>query len=209
MDVQGHALVQTGRVTDAEPAVRIFTPADWSAVCDLYEPAARLELKLSGTDPRAFRPMSDEEDLDTFLQLNSALVACLNGRVVGFVAWRDRGDWRRSGYLSWLYVDPAYHRRGIGERLLGMAMDSLGDQAWTLAKQGNDPAIRLYRRHGMPRRARRKPGGTRTPRSGWPCPRVERTTRTLRTAAPDGSQGPGLAGFVTVDRRAGGPRLIR
>ena len=29
------------------------------------------------------------------------------------------------------------------------AMEALGDQAWTLAKQGNDPAIRLYRRHGM------------------------------------------------------------
>jgi ribosomal protein S18 acetylase RimI-like enzyme len=136
-------------VTDAELVVRALSPGDWSAVCDVYEPAARLELTLSGTDPRAFRPLPDEEDLDTFLQLNSALVACSDGQVVGFVAWRDRGEWRESGYLSWLYVDPAHHRRGIGERLLRSAMEALGEQAWTLAKQGNDPAIRLYTRHGM------------------------------------------------------------
>ena len=81
--------------------------------------------------------------------MNSALVACLHDDVVGFVAWRDRGEWRESGYLSWLYVDPAYHRRGIGECLMRRAMEALGDQAWTLAKHGNDPAIRLYKRHGM------------------------------------------------------------
>lgn len=172
--------MHTGRVTDAEPAVRAFTPADWRAICDLYEPAARLELTLTGADPRAFRPMPDEEDLDTFLELNSARVACLGGQVVGFVASRDRGEWRDSGYLSWLYVDPACHRRGIGERLLRRAMEALGDQAWTLAKQGNDPAIRLYERHGMQIVKAR-----RVEALGYPYTEIRLALPTSRKSDPD------------------------
>ena len=43
-------------MTQAEVAIRAFAPDDWDAVCAPYEPAARFELALSGTDPRAFRP---------------------------------------------------------------------------------------------------------------------------------------------------------
>ena len=160
------------RMTGSQPDIRAFIPEDWDAVCEVYASAARHELMVSGTDSRAYRPMPDEEDLDRFLQLNTALVACLDGRVVGFVAWRDRGEWKDSGYLSWLYVDPAYHRRGIGDRLLGRAMEALGDQAWTLAKRGNDPSIRLYEKHGMCVVKSR-------PAESWGYPHVE-----LRMALP-------------------------
>ncbi|MDJ0769742.1 MAG: GNAT family N-acetyltransferase [Ilumatobacter sp.] len=134
---------------DDELAIRGFAPEDWDALCGVYERAARHELRLTGTDPRAFRPLPDEEDLEEFQRLNTAMVGCLDGQVVGFVGWRERGEWRDSGYLSWLYVDPAHHRRGIGDRLLNAAMAALGEQAWTLAKLGNDPAVNLYRRYGM------------------------------------------------------------
>ena len=77
------------------------------------------------------------------------MVACADGRVVGFIAWRDGGEWHDSGYLSWLYIDPPHHRCGIGDRLMAHAMTALGDQAWTLARQGNEPAINLYRKHGL------------------------------------------------------------
>ena len=150
----------------------MFVPDDWDAVCRLYELAARCEMVLSGTDPRAFRPMPEEEDLQQFQRLNTAMVACVDGRVVGFVAWRDRGEWRGSGYLSWLYVDPAYHRRGIGDRLMAEAMVALGDQAWTLTKQGNTPAINLYQKHGM-QIVRSRPSDT------WGYPHTE-----LRLALP-------------------------
>lgn len=129
--------------------IRAFAPTDWGAVCDVYAPAAKLELTLSGTDPRAFRHLHDEEDLDTFRRLNSCRVAVIEGDEVRFVGWRDRGEWVSSGYLSHLYVDPAHVRRGIGEGLLTPAMDALGSEAWTLVRHGNDPAIRLYEKHGM------------------------------------------------------------
>lgn len=136
-------------MTNTEATTHPFAPDDWDALCALHEPAARYELALSGTDPRAFRPMSEEEDLDEFRRVNTAMVACVDDRVVGFVAWRDRGEWRGSGYLSWLCVDPAFHRRGISNRLMAEGMAALGDQAWTLTKLGNIPAISLYEKHGM------------------------------------------------------------
>lgn len=130
-------------------SIRSFASGDWGALCALYEPAARSELALTGVDSRAFRPLPEEEDLETFQRLNSTVVACVGGRVAGFAGWRERGEWRGSGYLSWLYVDPAYHRRGIGDRLLTEAMVALSDQAWTLTKLGNDPAVKLYQKRGM------------------------------------------------------------
>lgn len=129
--------------------IRAFAPEDWDALCETHERAARHELILTGTDPRAFRRLPEEEDLEVFQQLNTAIVADVDEHVVGFAAWRDRDEWRESGYLSWLYVDPAHHRRGIGHQLLSEAMAALGEQAWTLTKSGNDPAVELYRKHGM------------------------------------------------------------
>jgi ribosomal protein S18 acetylase RimI-like enzyme len=159
-------------VTGSEPDIFSFVSQDWPTLCDVYASAVKVELALSGMDRRAFRPMADEEDLGTFLRLNTTLVACIDGRVVGFVAWRDRDEWTNSGYLSWLFVDPAHHRRGIGDRLLSRAMEALGSQAWTLVKQGNDPAIRLYEKHGM-RIVKSRPAET------WGYPHVE-----LRMALP-------------------------
>lgn len=146
----------------------------------MYEPAARRELALSSVDPRAYRPLSEEEDLDVFQRLNTAMVACVNDEVVGFVAWRDRGEWRGSGYLSWLFVDPAFHRRGIGSLLLVEAMAALGDQAWTLAKLGNDPAISLYVKHGM-QIVRSRPVET----WGFPHTEVRLALPTSRRSNPD------------------------
>ena len=129
--------------------IRVFEAADWDAVCQVYEVAAIQEIALSGADAQTFRPLPEEEDIDRFVYLNTALVACIDTSIVGFVAWRDRGEWRGSGYLSWLYVDPEFHRRGIGHQLMTEAMAALGPQTWTLVRLGNDPAISLYREHGM------------------------------------------------------------
>lgn len=167
-------------MTNARATTRVFAPGDWGGLCAAYEPAARLELELSGTDPRAFRPMSEEEDLDEFQRLNTAIVACVDDLVVGFVAWRDSGEWRGSGYLSWLFVDPAFHRRGIGNRLLAEAMAELSDQAWTLTKQGNDPAINLYLKHGM-RIVRSRPADS----WGFPHTEIRLALPTSRKSDPD------------------------
>lgn len=108
------------------------------------------------------------------------MVACLERRVVGFVAWRDRAEWRDSGFPSWLYVDPAHHRYGIGDRLLAEAMVTLGEQAWTLVKLGNEPAIHLYRKHGM-QIVKSAPADT----WGYPHTEVRMAVPTSRRSDPD------------------------
>lgn len=128
-------------MTEKTTTTRAFVPEDWEALCGVYARAA-------GGEP-TFRPMPEEEDHALFQSLNTVRVACVAGQVVGFVAWREQGEWQGSGYLSWLYVDPMFQRRGVGDRLLTEAMTALGDQAWTLTRQGNAPAINLYQKHGM------------------------------------------------------------
>ena len=167
-------------MTDDDLTIRAFAPEDWDALCEMYERAARHELLLTATDPRAFRPLPEEVDLERFQRLNTAMVACVEGQVVGFVGWRERGEWRESGYLSWLYVDPAYHRRGIGDRLLTAAMAALGEQAWTLTKLGNDPAVNLYRKHGM-RIVKSRPADT----WGYPYTELRLALPTSRKFDPD------------------------
>ena len=136
-------------MNDSDLVIRSFVPEDWDAICEVYDRAAKHELLLTGIDPRAFRGLPEVEDLEEFQRLNTALVACVDGELVGFVGWRERREWSESGYLSWLYVDPAHHGRGIGGRMLTEAMAALGEQAWTLVKAGNEPAVDLYRKHGM------------------------------------------------------------
>jgi len=128
-------------MTEKTTTTRAFVPEDWEALCGVYARAARGE--------PTFRPMPEEEDQALFQSLNTVRVACVSEQVVGFVAWRERGEWQGSGYLSWLYVDPAHQRRGIGERLLTEALAALGEQAWTLTEQSNTPALALYQKHGM------------------------------------------------------------
>ena len=133
----------------ADIVVRPLTPDDWDGICKVYESAALLERAESGLDRSPFTPLPEEEPKDTFFRINRAYVACDGPQIVGFVAWRDHDEWEGSGYVSWLYVAPRYHRHGIGTRLLSEAWPHLGAQAWTLAKPGNGPAIALYKTFGM------------------------------------------------------------
>jgi UDP-glucose 4-epimerase len=65
-------------------------------------------------------------------------VATNDDRVVGFVAVRDNE-------ITWLYVDPAYHRQGFGRALLIHAVERCGPVARTETLVGNEPALVLYR----------------------------------------------------------------
>jgi GNAT superfamily N-acetyltransferase len=68
-------------------------------------------------------------------------VAAVAGTVVGFAAANE-------GWLNHLYVDPAWHRRGIGTALLRTACDGREHvQLWVF--QANDSARRFYTRHGF------------------------------------------------------------
>jgi ribosomal protein S18 acetylase RimI-like enzyme len=130
-------------IRNLEVHLRAFVPADWDGLCRVYDSATLQELALAGVDLNAVRPMVEEETYDSFFAKERGIVACVDNQIVGFAAWQD------GGYLSWLYVDPAFQRKGIGTKLLSQAMKSLGPQAWTLTKKGNTPAVILYQKFGM------------------------------------------------------------
>lgn len=121
--------------------IRPYQNNDWPEVCRVHDWARVQELALGGVDPRAFRPMVEVAEADSFF-VSETLVACLDDAVVGFASWDE-------AYLTWLYVDPAFQRQGIGRRLLGEALARIGSEAWTTMIAGNEPALALYRAAGM------------------------------------------------------------
>jgi len=120
--------------------VREYTEDDWAAICRVHDRARPDELAGS-CDPRAFVPLAEDPEADD-IGRSRKWVACVEGRVVGFVG--VDGD-----YLSWLYVDPAYYGQGIGRRLLRLGLNVIGPGAWTIALAGNARALRLYEREGF------------------------------------------------------------
>jgi len=63
------------------------------------------------------------------------------GQTIGFAA-------SRSGWLDHLYVDPAWHGRGVGQRLLTAGKEAQSElDLWTF--QRNAQARRFYERQGF------------------------------------------------------------
>jgi phosphinothricin acetyltransferase len=85
------------------------------------------------------------------------LVAIVDDRVVGAAyagPWNDRAAYRWT-VESTVYVDPAAHRRGIGDALYAELLDRLHRQGFHSAVAvialPNDPSVRLHERHGFGR----------------------------------------------------------
>jgi ribosomal protein S18 acetylase RimI-like enzyme len=125
----------------SEVVIRPYRDSDYAAVCAVHDRARPDELQGS-CDPRAFVPLAeDRKDAESFRRSRKD-VACLGDQVVGFVGTDGT-------YLSWLYVDPAYYRQGIGRRLLRLGLERIGPQAWTVALAANVRARRLYESEGF------------------------------------------------------------
>lgn len=121
--------------------IRKYEDNDWFAVCSIHDKARPIELKGS-CDENAFVPLAeDESDLENFT-VSHKFVACINGKVVGFVGIKDRE-------VTWLYVDPSEFGRGIGRRLLQYGLANIRDKATTYVLEGNEHACKLYKSEGF------------------------------------------------------------
>jgi ribosomal protein S18 acetylase RimI-like enzyme len=151
--------------------LREYAHPDWPAVCRIHDAARVLELAAGHVDPRAFRPMVQVAEADEFFA-SQTVVACCGDAVVGFIS-------RNGAYITWLYVEPAFHQRGIGRRLLDHALRQIGPQAWTNIIAGNEPALRLYRAAGL-EVVCTKPGDC----DGHPCHTIRLALPTSRMRNP-------------------------
>jgi GNAT superfamily N-acetyltransferase len=92
-------------------------------------------------DARAFLSMQEAAERDEFFD-SRTLVACEGDRVVGFISWN--GD-----YITWMYVDPDCHRRGIARMMLREALERIGPGAWTITLEGNSAAVGAFSEAGL------------------------------------------------------------
>jgi ribosomal protein S18 acetylase RimI-like enzyme len=152
--------------------LREYESADWEAVATVHDSARVIELEEGGVDPRAFRSMAETAQRDEFF-LSQTLVAVVEGRVVGFVSWNGT-------YVTWLYILPEQTCRGIGGRLLEVALEKIGPHAWTNLIATNEPARRLYQRAGM-EEVWIRPGEC----EGYPCKSMRVALPTARMRDPN------------------------
>ncbi|MFG5380593.1 GNAT family N-acetyltransferase [Yoonia sp. R2-816] len=127
--------------------IRPYAEADWPRLCAIHDAARRDELALCvGVD--AFRSLEDTYDSEGLFD-DHLTVAELDGVVTGFAAFSQTE-------LTWLYVDPAFHRCGVGRALLRHAVAlGNGDMQIDLL-EGNLPAQALYVSEGFRVTERRK-----------------------------------------------------
>jgi GNAT superfamily N-acetyltransferase len=117
-------------------AIRRAIEADWANIVALHRRAAVHERALTGLQ-------SDADIADAQHRFRGDLYVAVRGeRLAGFVAWA-RNE------INWLYVDPAFFRRGVGEGLLQYALEHCGFVAHVRVLSGNRPMLELCRNQGF------------------------------------------------------------
>lgn len=121
--------------------IRPCRPGDWPRMAAIHDAARLRELRLAGLEA-AFLPLevaAEREDLFSY----TVVVAERAGEVLAFAAWTEEE-------LSWLYVDPAAARQGIGRALVRRFLEEHPGRPVTIeVLAGNEPALGLYRSMGF------------------------------------------------------------
>lgn len=120
--------------------LRPYRAADWQRLCAIHDRARLDELRAGGlTD--AFLTLEQAAENEGLFD-GEVIVAEDGGQLLGFVAFSD-------DELTWLYVDPAAYRRGIGRTLLRHALAARGGELTAEVLVGNEPALQLYLAEGF------------------------------------------------------------
>lgn len=120
--------------------IRNYTPADWPEVCRVHD-AARPREVAGILRPEEVAPMRDVAEEDEFFD-GQTIVAEEFGRVIGFLTFA--GD-----EITWLYVDPPYHGRGIGRQLIEAVLPIIGPNAHVLCIGENAEGMAFYQAAGL------------------------------------------------------------
>lgn len=122
-----------------EITIRRAVPADSPAIADVYLAAFRsaYDFPLAHSDDEVRGWLAEEvvPRLETWVAEN-------RGRVVAMMVLDE-------GWIGHLYVDPPWHRRGVGSRLMALAKQRRPGGLELYTFQVNDRARRFYVRHGF------------------------------------------------------------
>ncbi|MEU3207314.1 N-acetyltransferase [Streptomyces cyaneofuscatus] len=127
--------------------VRPYRSEDWDAIARIHDTARLGELRCS-VGVEAFLTLAETHEEEGLFDGDLWVAEVADGAgpepvVAGFAAFAD-------AELTWLYVDPARQRQGIGRVLLGHVLeadDSARIELTVLA--GNDNARALYESAGF------------------------------------------------------------
>ena len=120
--------------------IRPYSASDWNRVCEIHDAARRDELAAAGLEA-AYLTLAETAANEGFHDY-TIRVAEFGSTIAGFVAFT-------SEELAWLYVDPAWYRRGIGTALIRAALGETRAPLNAEVLAGNDAAVALYRRSGF------------------------------------------------------------
>jgi len=149
--------------------VRDYRQSDWPAICRIHDLARLVEVgRFVPWD--AIVPMARTAHAEGFLASQSS-VACVDDAesgVAGFISIAG-------SELTWCYVDPSWHRQGVGRKLVQHVLPKLGADAFVLCVGENPAALAFYRSFGFVIAAR-FPGDA----YGYPCQCVRLTLPTSK-----------------------------
>ena len=141
--------------------VRKYQESDWESVCSVHDLSRPYEVGMF-VPIEVIQPMSEVAAEDGFYDGNQ-FVADLDGNVVGFICVRREE-------LTWLYVHPDYHGKGMGRALFEKVRSILGKNAYVLTALENVNGVKFYQKLGF-RISATFPGSCQ----GYPCTCVRLT----------------------------------
>jgi len=121
--------------------IRPYLTSDYGEIARIHDAARKTELSLAGLED-AFLPFSVAAEREDFFGYSHIDVAVWNNCIVGFSAYT-------SDELAWLYVSPAWTRRGIGRALVKHALENEPGIHTIEVLFGNEPARLLYESCGF------------------------------------------------------------
>jgi phosphinothricin acetyltransferase len=140
-------------MNDSELLVRVASPADAAAIAKIYAPFVLNTAVSFETSPPDEKEMSDR--ITKVMQMYPWLVAEAPDGVAGYAyasCHRDRSAYQWGVNVT-VYLDPNYHRKGIGRQLYQKLFEILRTQGFTNAFAGialpNDASIGLHRAMGF------------------------------------------------------------
>jgi putative acetyltransferase len=127
-----------------EQHMSAVSTAEFPRILEIWEAAVRATHDfLTETDIDFFRPLVLNE---AFPAVHLACVRDACDRILGFIGTTD-------GTIEMLFIDPAFHRRGIGRQLVNYAVNTRGCRAVDVNEQ-NPQALAFYLGMGFEVRSR-------------------------------------------------------
>jgi ribosomal protein S18 acetylase RimI-like enzyme len=122
--------------------IRPYVESDWPRISEIHDQARYDELRGS-VDLGVYRPLAEVAEAEGLFASRIWVAENLEDRqVAGFVAATDTE-------ITWLYVDPAKYRQGVGGQLLRHAITQCGPVVHVMVLAQNAAARALYEREGF------------------------------------------------------------